>query len=154
MPALPAPPGGAAEGGGSGVCELDRAGLAALVGLQLVGDALVLDEAVHAGLLDRADMDEGVVAAVLGRDEAKAFLALKNLTLPMGMGVFLLAGGPEWRARCAGEAERRKKEPQSAEDRLVRPKRAFKIGAERGLIAGREAAQRGYSSAGFDCSWT
>ena len=57
---------------GSGGLKIDGAGLAAIV-FQLVPGGLILVERVHPGLLDRADVHEGVVAAALGRDEAVAF---------------------------------------------------------------------------------
>ena len=68
-PALILPP-RRAEADGSGVLKIDGAGLAAIVILKLVGDALILFEAVHAGGLDGADVDESVVAAFFRRNEA------------------------------------------------------------------------------------
>src|SRR3954465_4157580 len=62
----------------SGALDVDRAGPAALIGLELVGDAVVLFQRVQAGLLDRADMDEGILAAILGRDEAVALLGIEE----------------------------------------------------------------------------
>src|SRR4051812_20024373 len=59
-------------GSGSGGLDVDRAGLAAAVGLELVGHALVALERAETGALDGADVDEGVVAAALGCDEAIA----------------------------------------------------------------------------------
>src|SRR6478735_4258143 len=62
----------------SGVLQVDGAGLAALVLLEIVGHALLLIERAHAGLLDRADVNEGVVAAALGRDEAEALVGIEE----------------------------------------------------------------------------
>src|SRR5258708_35305868 len=71
---------------GSGALQVDRAGLAALIGLELVGDAIVLVQGAHAGLLDRADINEGIVAATFGRDETVARLGVEKFDLPNGHG--------------------------------------------------------------------
>src|SRR5207237_5399204 len=57
--------------GGSGGLQIDRAGLAPVALLDVVGEALLGLQHRHAGLLDGADMDEGVIAAGLGDDEAE-----------------------------------------------------------------------------------
>ena len=64
---------------GSGGLEVDGAGLAATVLLQLVADALLLVERGHAGLFDGADVDEGVVAAVFRLDEAVALVEIEKV---------------------------------------------------------------------------
>jgi len=61
-----------AEPSSLGCLEIDGAGLAALVVLELVRKALFLLERVHAGGFYRADMDERVIAAGLVGDEAVA----------------------------------------------------------------------------------
>src|SRR5438309_11936856 len=63
---------------GSGRLEIDRAGLAAAVGLELVRNALVAIERAHAGLLDGGDVDERVGPAALGRDEAIALVGVEE----------------------------------------------------------------------------
>ena len=55
--------------------QVDRADLAAMVLLELVSDPLVFAQAAHSGALDGGDVDEGVVAAFVGLDEAVATLA-------------------------------------------------------------------------------
>src|SRR6185295_16223891 len=55
-----------------GRLEVGRSHLAAIVLLQLVADALVLAQRLHARALDGADVDEGVLAAAVGLDEAVA----------------------------------------------------------------------------------
>src|SRR5690606_6545107 len=62
----------------SGFCESEQLqvrGRAAAVaaGLQFIGDFLVVVQAGQAGALDRRNMDEHVLAAVIGCDEAIAF---------------------------------------------------------------------------------
>src|SRR5215207_2871760 len=58
--------------------QVHRAGLAALVVLQVVGDPLVLLERGHPGGLDRGHVDEGVVAAGLVGDEAIALAVVEK----------------------------------------------------------------------------
>ena len=57
--------------------------LATLVGLELVGDALVLVQRRHAGALNRGDVHECIVAAAIRRDEAIALVGVENLTVPV-----------------------------------------------------------------------
>src|SRR5439155_10513666 len=52
--------------------DVDRAGLAATIGFQLIGNALVGLERLEASLLHRTDMDESILAAVFGLDETIA----------------------------------------------------------------------------------
>ena len=61
-----------------GRLEVHRTHLAAIILLQVVADALVLAEAAHPGTLDGRDVDEGVVSAAVGRDEAVAFLFVEE----------------------------------------------------------------------------
>src|SRR5687767_9670824 len=70
--------------------EVDGAGLAALVGLEVVADPLVLVERGQAGALDGADMDERVLAAVLGRNETETLLGIEELYFTGDHGMFLL----------------------------------------------------------------
>src|SRR4051812_24916225 len=58
--------------------EVDGAGLAAAVGLELVGDALVAVERLEPGRLHGGDVDEGVAAAGLGLDEAVALVGVEE----------------------------------------------------------------------------
>src|ERR1700761_9386864 len=60
--------------------EIFRAGLAAhLVGLELEVDLLAFRETGKTGPLDRADVHEHILAAVVGLDETKALLAVEPL---------------------------------------------------------------------------
>src|SRR5436305_754541 len=77
-PSAPRPCGRARSGAGSGRLEIDRAGLAAAVRLELVGDALVAIEGAHSGALDGADVHERVGPAALGRDEAVALVGVEE----------------------------------------------------------------------------
>ncbi len=52
---------------------------AATVGDQLVADLLTFAQFAVTGTLDSADMDEGIVAAVIGGDETKTLLGVKPL---------------------------------------------------------------------------
>ena len=66
--------------GRSDGAQIFRRGLAGLaIGNNIEGDFLPLIEATHPGALDRADMDEDILAAVIRLDEAKAFLAVEPL---------------------------------------------------------------------------
>src|SRR5687767_705474 len=56
----------------SGSLQVDGAGLPALVVLEVVGEALVLIQTVHPGLVHRGDMNERVVPAAVGLNEAEA----------------------------------------------------------------------------------
>src|SRR4051794_41492087 len=62
---------------GLDVADRDLAGAA--VFLRVEGDLLALDEAAHAGALESGRMDEHVLAAVVGLDEAEAFLIVVEL---------------------------------------------------------------------------
>src|SRR6185503_18020117 len=79
---------------GFGRLEVDGAGLAAVVLLQVVGQALVLAQRVHSGALDRSDVDERVLAAVIGGDEAVALLLVEEFYGSDGHCMFP-SGGPE-----------------------------------------------------------
>src|SRR6478672_1363585 len=60
--------------------EVFRAGLAPhLVGLQFKRDLLAFGEAGKPGTLDRRDMNEHILTAVGGGDEAKALLTVEPL---------------------------------------------------------------------------
>src|ERR1700722_16563684 len=58
--------------GASDRLQVHRRDLALLAGLEIVIDALALIEGVHPGLLDRGDVDEDILRAVLGLNEAVA----------------------------------------------------------------------------------
>src|SRR6478609_8013172 len=58
--------------------EVDSAGAAVASGFELVLNALVLLQRHHAGAFDRADMDEGVVAAIFGADETIALIVVEE----------------------------------------------------------------------------
>lgn len=91
---------------GSVGLEVDRAGLAALVGLEVVANALVGGEAGQPGALERADMDERVLAAVLGRDEAVALLGVEEFHFTGDHGIFLLKARRKWRGLRPGRLEK------------------------------------------------
>src|SRR6202007_1470360 len=57
---------------------IDGRSLAPAVGFQLVLDALVLGQRPHAGTLYRADVDEGVTAAIFRGDEAVALVGVEK----------------------------------------------------------------------------
>jgi hypothetical protein len=44
---------------------------------QLIGELLAFAQIRHAGAFNRADMDEHVLAAIIGLDKSKAFLHVK-----------------------------------------------------------------------------
>src|SRR5688572_18152002 len=97
--------------------DVDGAGLAALVGLEVVGDALVLGEAAQAGALERADMDERVLAAVLGGDETVSLLDIEEFDFS-GNHLGLPSDGPPrvakpLVARAAGEGRGSRKAPKT-----------------------------------------
>ena len=62
----------------SGRLEIARRLLAAF-GDDFVADLLAFDERAHSGALDRADVNEHIVAAVVRLNESKALLAVKPL---------------------------------------------------------------------------
>src|SRR5688500_8678065 len=70
---------GFAGAGLIGRLQVDRTGLAPIVVLQVVADALIFAQAAHSGALDGADVNEGVLAAVVGLDEAIALLFVEEL---------------------------------------------------------------------------
>ncbi len=74
---------------GSGGLEVDGAGLAALVVLEVVAEALILVQRRHPGALDGRNVDEGVVAAALGLDEAVALVGVEEFDCADRHGVFL-----------------------------------------------------------------
>src|SRR4051812_38585091 len=59
--------------------QVDRAHTAVAAGFEIVAEALILIERGQAGALHRADVDESVVAAVIGRDKAIALVAVEEL---------------------------------------------------------------------------
>jgi hypothetical protein len=60
--------------------EIAGSGLArAAINQDLIGDRLTFGELIDAGALDSADVDENVLAAVVGLDEAIALLRIKPL---------------------------------------------------------------------------
>jgi hypothetical protein len=70
----------AIAGGRSGGLQIVRRRFSGpSVGDNLIKDLLSLVEAVHPSALDGADVHENILAAVIGLDEAKAFLAVEPL---------------------------------------------------------------------------
>jgi hypothetical protein len=70
----------AIAGGRSGCLQIVRRRFSGpSVGDNLIKDLLSLVEAVHPSALDGADVHENILAAVIGLDEAKAFLAVEPL---------------------------------------------------------------------------
>src|SRR6185503_12623347 len=90
--------------------------LAATVFLEVEADALVLAKRAHSRALDRADVDEGVIAAAVRRDEAVAFVFVEEFNGAVGHSDFLL-----WRDRSAGplRARRDKRRKRGAFEPLV-----------------------------------
>ena len=86
--------------------EVDGAGLAARVGLEVVADPLVLVERGQAGALDGADMDERVLAAVLGRNETETLLGIEEFYFTGDHGMFLLKARRKWRGLGPGRLEK------------------------------------------------
>src|SRR3954465_3609995 len=67
-------PDGRAVTAGSGRAEVDRLRtLAHAVGFNVEGDLLAVDEGTQARGLDRGNVDEHILGAAVGRDEAEAF---------------------------------------------------------------------------------
>src|SRR5215467_4516057 len=88
-----------APSGGSQVLGRRLSGLA--VGNDLEGDFLAFLELVEAGALDRADVDEDVLAAVLRLDESVALLRVEPLHGSFGHGVLVFHMRVDLsRARC------------------------------------------------------
>jgi hypothetical protein len=58
--------------------EIDGGLLAATIGLDLVAQPLVLLKRHHAGALHGADVDEAVIAAIVGLDETKALVGIEE----------------------------------------------------------------------------
>ena len=58
--------------------QVHRTGLATLVILKLVGEALLFLERAHSGCFDSTDVDEGIVASSVIRDEAVAFVVVEE----------------------------------------------------------------------------
>jgi hypothetical protein len=50
---------------------------------QLIGELLAFAQIRHAGAFNRADMDEHVLAAIIGLDNPKPFCTLNHFTVPM-----------------------------------------------------------------------
>ena len=59
--------------------EIDRGLLAIAAGLDVVRQALLLVQRLHAGRLDRADVDEAVFTAALRRDETITLVGIEKL---------------------------------------------------------------------------
>ena len=64
--------------GGFRRLQIHSARFAALVLLQVVRQALVLNEAAHAGTLDSGDVNEGVIAAPVRLNEAVALALVEK----------------------------------------------------------------------------
>src|SRR6187549_1155920 len=76
----------AMSGGG---LEVDRRALAVVALFEIVADPLVLVQAGKSGSLDGADMDKGVGAARIVRDEAVAAVVIEEFDGACGHGAFL-----------------------------------------------------------------
>src|SRR4051812_20656474 len=75
----PPPVSGSASGARSlGSLQVYRAGLAALVILKLVRNALLLFERGHPGRFHSADVDEGIAASSFIRDEAVTLAVIEK----------------------------------------------------------------------------
>src|SRR5687767_2484777 len=99
------------RGCGLGVLEVDRAGLAALIALEVVGKALLLVERAHPGGLNGRHVDESVIAAGFIGDEAITLGVVEKLHCADRHINFLVWTEAEVAAIALGEAERRKLEP-------------------------------------------
>ena len=77
-----------------GGLEVGRLHLAALVLLDIIGDALVFTQRTHSRALDVGDVDEGVGSATFGLDEAKAFGLVEELDRACGHLKVPFNGGP------------------------------------------------------------
>ena len=62
---------------GLNVTDGDLASTAVFLGIE--GDFLAFDEATHSGALERGGMDKHVLAAIIGLNEAEAFLVVVEL---------------------------------------------------------------------------
>jgi len=62
-----------------GRLDVDGLGLAALIFLKLVGQALVLLQRAHSRLFDGGDVNEGVISAIIRMDEAVALGIVEKL---------------------------------------------------------------------------
>jgi hypothetical protein len=82
-------PDGRRTGNHSGVLKIDGRGLAALVGFQLVRNALFLVQRRHAGALDGADVNEAVARAIFIGNETIAFVVVEEFYGADGHGCFL-----------------------------------------------------------------
>jgi len=115
-----APPGRAS----ASQLEVDRAHLAAAILLEIVLDALILIEGRHAGPLYRGDVNEGVVAAIIGGDEAIALVGVEEFDGASGghVGSPSFAGRADCRharAAAAGKEGRGcRKAPKTVDVRL------------------------------------
>src|SRR5690606_36238688 len=81
---------------GSGRLEVYGRNLAVAAGFEVVGDALVLVQRVHARGLDRSDVDEAVARAVFIFDEAITLVAVEEFYGADGHGMcpFTKTGNP------------------------------------------------------------
>ena len=94
-------------GGLVGGLEVHGRHLAAAVLLKLVVHPLVLAQRAQPRALDRADVDEGVIAAAVRRDEAVALALVEEFHRSGGHFTFPSLGGPKETGRFVlGEAEK------------------------------------------------
>ena len=101
-----------------GRLEVHGARAAAIILLEIVGYALIAIQRPHAGSFDRTDVYESIGAPVFRLDEAITFVGIKELYGSGDHLMFSFCGGPPI-GPDATRGERRKKEPQSAEDRPI-----------------------------------
>jgi|SRR6185312_2644994 len=75
---------------------------AATISDDIEGDLLSLIEGAHSGALDRADVDEHIIVAVLRLDKAEALLAIEPLhgSLVHGKFPYISDARVKLRARC------------------------------------------------------
>lgn len=97
--------------------QVAGADLAGPVLLQFIGQALALAERAHAGALDCADMDEGVLAAVFRLDEPETLGVVEKFYGADWHFHIPSMGNPDIGLRELRAADRRREEPQSAKNR-------------------------------------
>lgn len=117
--------------GGFRGLQIHGARLAALVLLQVVRQALVLDEAAHAGTLDGGDVNEGVVAAPVRLDEAVALALVEKFYGADRHVDDSFVWKPEVGSFALGVRDGRNEEPQSARDRQFATSSGLYLGAIR-----------------------
>ena len=67
--------------------EISRALTATTIGLEFVRNALVAGEAAHTGSFDGADVNECVISAAIGRDEAETLGFIEEFDSTLHIGI-------------------------------------------------------------------